>query len=281
MRLGYRAEKRFWLVMAYAILILMAIIVLFPFLWALRTSIMTEQAVLRWPLRYLPQNITFENYAYVWQNIKYPRWFLNSVIVASVTAIVSVIIASLAGYAFARFKFPLHKVMLLSILTMNMIPRVLLSIPYYDMMFKLKWLDTYHGLIIPYVAICLPFATWMLAAYFRSIPRDLDECAMVDGATRLQALFRVIIPLAGPGIVATGVYCFIVAWCEFLLSLTLNSAEEMRTLPVALSTFLTEFSVNWGLLSAAAVISTIPVVIMFSYLQKHLIAGLTAGAVKG
>jgi len=242
---------------------------------------MNMHEIMEWPLRYLPPNITLENYSYIWQRIQYPRWFLNSVIVGSATAVISVAIASLAGYAFARFNFPLHKVTLLAILTMNMIPRVLLAIPYYDMMFRLKWLDTYHALIIPYVAICLPFATWMLASYFRSIPRDLDECAMVDGATRLQALFRVVIPLAAPGIMATGVYCFIVSWCEFLLALTLTSAEEMRTLPVALSTFVAEFSVDWGLLSAAAVISTVPVIIMFSYLQKHLIAGLTAGAIKG
>jgi len=277
----YKTRKRLFLALAYAVCITMSAVVLFPFLWTLRTSVMSMHDVMEWPLHYLPKNITFVNYAYIWKNIQYPRWFLNSVIIGSATALISVIIASLAGYAFARFKFPFHKVTLLGILTMNMIPRVLLSIPYYDLMFRLKWLDTYHALIIPYVAICLPFATWMLASYFRSIPKDLDECAMVDGATRLQALFRVVIPLASPGIVATGVYCFIVSWCEFLLALTLTSAEEMRTLPVALSTFVSEFSVDWGLLSAAAVISTVPVIIMFSYLQKHLIAGLTAGAIKG
>jgi multiple sugar transport system permease protein len=277
----YRTRKRLFLAAAYAIILTMTVIVLFPFLWALRTSVMTMHDVMEWPIRYLPHNITFQNYAYIWKNIQYPRWFLNSVVVGSATAVISVTIASLAGYAFARFSFPLHKVTLLAILTMNMIPRVLLAIPYYDMMFKLGWLDQYQALIIPYVAICLPFATWMLASYFRSIPKDLDECAMVDGATRLQALFRVVIPLAAPGIMATGVYCFIVSWCEFLLALTLTSAEDMRTLPVALSTFVSEFSVDWGLLTAAAVISTVPVIIMFSYLQKHLIAGLTAGAIKG
>ena len=277
----YKTRKRLFLAAAYAIILIMTVIVLFPFLWALRTSVMTMHDVMEWPIRYLPHNITFQNYAYIWKNIQYPRWFLNSVVVGSATAAISVTIASLAGYAFARFNFPFHKVTLLAILTMNMIPRVLLAIPYYDMMFRLGWLDQYQALIIPYVAICLPFATWMLASYFRSIPKDLDECAMVDGATRLQALFRVVLPLAAPGIVATGVYCFIVSWCEFLLALTLTSAEEMRTLPVALSTFVSEFSVDWGLLTAAAVISTIPVIIMFSYLQKHLIAGLTAGAIKG
>lgn len=277
----YRTRKRLFLGAAYAVILVATVIVLFPFLWALRTSLMTMHDLMEWPTRYLPHNITFQNYVYIWKNIQYPRWFLNSVIIGTATAVISVVIASLAGYAFARFKFPLHKVTLLGILTMNMIPRVLLSIPYYDMMFRLKWLDTYQALIIPYVAICLPFATWMLASYFRSIPKDLDECAMVDGANRLQALFRVVIPLAAPGIVATGVYCFIVSWCEFLLALTLTSAEEMRTLPVALSTFVSEFSVDWGLLTAAAVISTVPVIIMFSYLQKHLIAGLTAGAIKG
>ena len=277
----YKTRKRLFLAAAYAIILTMTVIVLFPFLWALRTSVMTMHDVMEWPIRYLPHNITFQNYAYIWKNIQYPRWFLNSVVVGSATAAISVTIASLAGYAFARFNFPFHKVTLLAILTMNMIPRVLLAIPYYDMMFRLGWLDQYQALIIPYVAICLPFATWMLASYFRSIPKDLDECAMVDGATRLQALFRVVIPLAAPGIMATGVYCFIVSWCEFLLALTLTSAEEMRTLPVALSTFVSEFSVDWGLLTAAAVISTIPVIIMFSYLQKHLIAGLTAGAIKG
>ncbi len=277
----YKTRKRLFLAAAYAIILTMTVIVLFPFLWALRTSVMTMHDVMEWPIRYLPHNITFQNYAYIWKNIQYPRWFLNSVVVGSATAAISVTIASLAGYAFARFNFPFHKVTLLAILTMNMIPRVLLAIPYYDMMFKLGWLDQYQALIIPYVAICLPFATWMLASYFRSIPKDLDECAMVDGATRLQALFRIVIPLAAPGIVATGVYCFIVSWSEFLLALTLTSAEEMRTLPVALSTFVSEFSVDWGLLTAAAVISTVPVIIMFSYLQKHLIAGLTAGAIKG
>ena len=277
----YKTRKRLFLAAAYAIILTMTVIVLFPFLWALRTSVMTMHDVMEWPIRYLPHNITFQNYAYIWKNIQYPRWFFNSVVVGAATAVISVVIASLAGYAFARFKFPLHKVTLLAILTMNMIPRVLLAIPYYDMMFKLGWLDQYQALIIPYVAICLPFATWMLASYFRSIPKDLDECAMVDGATRLQALFRVVIPLAAPGIMATGVYCFIVSWCEFLLALTLTSAEEMRTLPVALSTFVSEFSVDWGLLTAAAVISTVPVIILFSYLQKHLIAGLTAGAIKG
>ncbi|MCA9880447.1 MAG: carbohydrate ABC transporter permease, partial [Thermomicrobiales bacterium] len=183
--------------------------------------------------------------------------------------------------AFARFRLRGGKAILLGILATQMFPAILLAIPLYILIRNLGLLNSLVGLVLVYTTFALPFCVWMMRNYFLSIPRDLDESAMVDGATRLQALWSVVLPVAMPGIAATGIFSFILSWNEFLYANTFISSADLRTLPVGLQSLIGEFTTDWGLLMAGAVITTMPIVIIFFFVQRKLTQGLASGAVKG
>lgn len=200
--------------------------------------------------------------------------------VAGITSIISLFVSLLAAYSFARFNFKGKIFCMVSFLLINMFPPVLLLTPLFTIMRKLGLLYTPYSLMIAYSTFTIPFSVWLLTGYIQDLPVSLEEAAMVDGCSRLEAFIRITLPLTIPGIVATGIYIFITAWNEFIFALMFTN-EATRTLPVALQTFIGQFEIQWGLLTAGGVVTTIPVVILFMLIQKKLVEGLTAGAVKG
>jgi ABC-type glycerol-3-phosphate transport system permease component len=256
-------------------------LILAPFLWMISTSLKSPaEVVLREPT-IIPRSFAIENYVEAFQRGNFDRYLINSVVVALAVTLFSLAIATLSGYAFARYRLRGGKAILLGILATQMFPAILLAIPLYILIRNLGLLNSLLGLILVYTTFALPFCVWMMRNYFLTIPKDLDESAMVDGATRLQALWSVVLPVAMPGIAATGIFSFILSWNEFLYANTFISSADLRTLPVGLQSLIGEYTTNWGLLMAGAVITTMPIVVVFFFVQRRLTQGLAAGAVKG
>jgi ABC-type glycerol-3-phosphate transport system permease component len=256
-------------------------LILAPFLWMISTSFKDPaEVVLRNPT-IVPRSFAVENYVDVFRRGNFGRYFVNSVVVSLAVTVISVAIATLSGYAFARYRLRGGKAILLGILATQMFPAILLAIPLYILIRNLGLLNSLLGLILVYTSFALPFSVWMLRNYFLTIPKDLDDSALVDGATRLQALRSVVLPVAMPGIAATAIFSFILSWNEFLYANTFISSADRRTLPVGLQSLIGEFTTDWGLLMAGAVITTMPIVVAFFFVQRSLTQGLAAGAVKG
>jgi len=273
-----RTHKLVPMAVAFVVCFIFAI----PFLWMILTSIKPTSELFSTPVRFFPeQGVYWRSYVEVWNSGNFDRYFFNSVLVASVATFGSVAISILAGIGFARYKLIGSNTLLLGVLLSQLFPLVLLVPPFYTTMRDMGILDTHLSLIIAYVSFALPFSIWMLTGYFRSIPVELEESAMIDGTSRLGAYVRITLPLAGPGIAATLIYCFILAWNEFLFATTFISSPELRTLPIGLQAFIGQYQTDWNLLMAGAVVTTLPVVVLFVFLQRYLVAGLTAGAVKG
>ena len=252
-----------------------------PFLWMLVTSLKGPQELaLQYPTL-IPRHPDPGNYARVLVRAGFGRYFLNSALVAVATTLISVALAALAGYAFARFRLPGGKALLLGILATQMFPGILLAIPLYGLLRDLHLLDSLPGLVLVYTTFALPFCVWMLRNSFLTVPRELEESALVDGCSRLGALWRVVLPVALPGIAATAIFSFILAWNEFLYANTFISSAEKRTLALGLQSLIGEFTTDWGLLMAGAVVTTVPLVLAFLAIQRRLTQGLAAGAVKG
>jgi ABC-type glycerol-3-phosphate transport system permease component len=205
----------------------------------------------------------------------------NSVIVATGTTVAGVAVAALAGYALARFDLPLRRYLLLMVMGVQMFPLVVLIIPLFVVMKALGLLDSWLGLVVAYLSFTTPLAVWLLRSFFETIPKDLEEADLSDGATRFGAMVKVIFPLAGPGLAATAIFSFIAAWNEFLFALTFVKKEDLRTLPVALSAFVGQQQADWGLIMAASVMFTVPVVLFFLAVHRRLTTGMVAGSVTG
>ena len=251
-----------------------------PFLWLLKTSLVPESRIFVRPLEYLPSTVTLENFVMLFERMNFLGYFANSFIVAIGSTVLGLIVSMSSSYAFARFRFRGRRFFMTLFLVIPMFPTVLILIPIYDIMRVTGLLNTYASLIVAYSSFTIPFAVWMMTGYFAALPVEMEEAARVDGCSRLGAFVRVLLPTAVPGISATALYIFIVSWNEYTFAAMLAQDEAVRTLPVALQFFITEFTVNWGLLAAGGVIVSLPVILLFVVLQRQLIAGLTAGAVK-
>lgn len=251
-----------------------------PFLWLLKTSLVPESRIFVRPLEYIPSTVTLENFVMLFERMNFFGYFANSFIVAIGSTVLGLIISMSSSYAFARFRFRGRRFFMTLFLVIPMFPTVLILIPIYDIMRVTGLLNTYASLIVAYSSFTIPFAVWMMTGYFAALPVEMEEAARVDGCSRLGAFVRVLLPTAVPGISATALYIFIVSWNEYTFAAMLAQDEAVRTLPVALQFFITEFTVNWGLLAAGGVIVSLPVILLFIVLQRQLIAGLTAGAVK-
>ncbi|WP_138465667.1 carbohydrate ABC transporter permease [Poseidonocella sp. HB161398] len=249
-----------------------------PYLWMFLTSVSDQDTLFTegpsiW-------NATFENYARLFDTVGFGSNLLDSLIVACGTVAVGLSLSVTAAYAFSRFNFPGKRLLMLQFLLINMFPLVLLILPLFVLFRVLGLLDTHAALIIANSTVAIPFSIWMMVSYMNGIPRSLDEAAMTDGCTRLQALFRVVLPLCLPGIIATGIYIFITSWNEYLYALTLGG-RNVRTITVAVQTLIGEYEVQWGLLTAGGIVGALPATVLFLLVQKRLISGLTQGAVKG
>ena len=259
--------------------LLIVLFALAPYIWMFISSITPEKDLYGEVFRYFPKNPSFENYPRIFQKIAFIRNLRDSLIVAAATMLVGLGISLTASYSFSRFRFRGRNYLMIQFLVINMFPIVLLLIPLFVIMRTLKLIDTYFALIIAYSTFTIPFSTWMMTSFFNAIPKELDQAALVDGCTRFSVMTRVIIPIAMPGIAATGIYIFITAWNEFLYAAILTG-NKVLTIPVALQNLIGEYEIAWGLLTAGGVIGVIPVIVLFFFIQKQLISGMTAGAVK-
>jgi len=254
-----------------------------PFVWVFLASFKTRAELYATPIVYLPASLSVANYVEAWTSKLTPfsRFFANSLWVSSVTMVATTLVSILAGYALARFRFAGRQTFLLIFLATQMFPAVLLIAPLLSQWYALGLIDTYQALIYSNFSFTVPFTVWMLVGYFESIPIELEESAMLDGCNRFGALCRVVLPLAAPGVAATAIFAFVASWSELLFAITFTSQTEMRTLSAGLLFMVGQYEIQWGQLSAGVVISTIPVAVLFTFLQRHLIRGLTAGALKG
>ncbi|MDQ7840930.1 MAG: carbohydrate ABC transporter permease [bacterium] len=267
---------------ALAALVALAIIwSLAPYLWTLFTSFKTERELYQFPVTYLPKVPTIINYVNVFTQNPFGRFLLNSAIVTVLSTVLCLFIASLAAYAFARLKFRGREPLLVGLLVVAMIPLITLIVPLYILVRKLGLLNTYWGLIAPYVTYSLPVAIFILTAFFREIPPELEEAALIDGCTRMNTLWRIIAPLAAPGLITAGIIVFVYTWNEFLIAMTLTSTTGVRTITVGIALYRGEFTFPWGVISAAVALATVPIMALILLGQRLVIRGLTAGAVKG
>ncbi len=250
-----------------------------PYAWMVLTSLKPQDEVTRSPIGYLPQAATLEHYAELFQRTSFGGNLVNSLIVAVGAVTLGLALSIPASYAFSRFKFWGRRVLLVQFLVVNMFPVVLLIIPLFVLMRMLGLLDTYVALIAGHGTFTIPFAVWMMTSYMNAIPAELDEAALIDGCTRGQTIRKVVLPLAMPGIVTTGIYIFVTSWNEYLFAMML-SGQDVRTVTVALQLFIGEFTIQWGLLTAGGTLVALPVTILFLLVQRRLVGGLTAGAVK-
>ena len=258
---------------------------LVPFLWMLTASLEPQTSLFREHLSLLPDPLTFANYRALFSadpiaGTDFPRYFENSVIVVICTVILSLLVAVPAAYGFSRYKFLGKNVIMYGILLQSIFPLVNFLIPLYILLQGLDLLDTYFALIAAYLTFSLPLNIWILKSFFDGIPPDMEMSARLDGASAFRAFFEIAIPPALPGIVATAIFTFILAWDEYLYALTMISSGDMRTLPLGLFTYFSEGIPNWSGLTATAIAMSIPVIIVFLFLQKYFIAALTKGALK-
>ncbi|MFQ5856162.1 MAG: carbohydrate ABC transporter permease [Anaerolineae bacterium] len=273
--LTFRQAKVGRMVLLYLFLAGYAAIVLVPFLVVLSASL--HPAGLP---RLFPDAVTFKHYARLLGSPKLLRALINSLIVGGGSTALSVLISALAGYAFSRYEFPGKRLLMGVVLGIFMIPVSVNIIPLYVMLQELGWLNTYQGLIIPYQALILPLNVWLLKNFFDTIPQDLEEAAMVDGATGWTAFWRVTLPLTWPGIAVASIFAFRFSWNDFIFAATFTSTASMRTWQAAMYTFLGLERTDWGPLTAGVVIGMLPVVMLFVFFQRQFIEGLTVGAVK-
>jgi multiple sugar transport system permease protein len=266
---------------SYAILLTFLLFVVFPFYWMIVTSFKGENQMRSLVSMFWPSPFVTENYDHLLAKTEFVSWYQNSIIVAVSSTFLATAVGTLGAYALARLKFLGRAFMASTVLITYLVPPSILFIPLYAQIRNLGMADSLTGLIAAYPSFTVPFVTWLLMGYFESIPVELEESAMIDGATRFGAFRRVILPLAAPGLLASGLYAFTQAWNEFLYALVFITNVRLRTLPVGLSTFITGDVYGWGYLMAGAVLTTLPVIAAYIYLQKYMVEGLTAGSVKG
>ncbi|MEI7989652.1 MAG: carbohydrate ABC transporter permease [Chloroflexota bacterium] len=281
-----RRRKPYETFLIYMAALLVAIITLAPPIWLFISSISTQQELLNVPVHWIPQEPTFERYiqiAVATGNASaaiFRASMVNSMIIASSVTLLCIGFGSLAAYSFARMKFGGQEPFLYIMLFSYMLPPIMILVPLYTIMRDLKLMDTRLGLIIVYSALIMPFAVWILRGYFQSIPHELEDAARIDGCTRLGALIRVVLPLSAPGLVATGLFCFLASWEEFLLALIFTSSPAAKTIPIAIAEFTGRHAIDYGMMAAGGVVAAIPPILLALVFQRYLISGLMSGAVK-
>lgn len=259
--------------------LLIVLFALGPYAWMILTSLKPQVELSTWPLTYWPREPTLQHYSDLIARTNFAGSLGNSLIIAIGASLLGLGVSIPAAYAFSRFRFRGRQGLLTGFLVINMFPVVLLIIPLFLMMRRLGLIDSFLGVILGHSTFSIPFAIWMLTSYFNAIPRDLDEAAMIDGASRLQTIRLIILPLLMPGVVTAGIYIFITSWNEYLFAMML-SGQAVRTVTVALQLFIGEFTIQWGLLTAGGTLIALPVTFLFLLVQRRLVGGLTAGAVK-
>jgi ABC-type glycerol-3-phosphate transport system permease component len=262
------------------LMLVLASLVLLPFLWTMATSFKPLTEVNKYPPEWFSPNMSFEPYRDMFFYLPFSTYTVNSLVVAGSATVLTLLMGSLAGFAFARFKFPGKRIVLLLFLLSQMLPGASVIIPLFQLVTEAGLYDTLIGLILVHTAIMLPFVIWLLYGFFSGIPREVEDAALIDGCSRVSALWRVILPLALPGLGATALFAFLGSWNEFFFSLLLTTSDAARTVPVGIGLFVGEFQDVWNQMSAAAVLFSIPPLLLFLLMRKTFVKGLAAGAIQ-
>jgi multiple sugar transport system permease protein len=266
-------------------LLFLLIFTAMPMVWMVLTSLKTQFAAMQYPPQWWPTEPTLANYFKLLDpsnsvGEEFLRYFLNSLYVSTATTLIGVVIAIPAAYAFSRFRFPGRTFLFFSVLLRNMFPAVVFLMPLFLLMRWLGLVSTHYSLILTYLTFGLPLSIWLLKGFYDNIPIQLEQAARIDGATRFQAFFLIVMPLSSPGIIATAIFSFIGAWNEYVYAVTFLNNKERLTLPVGIQRYFTEFATDWPGLMAATFLMSVPVVVLFLVLQKYFVRALTEGAVK-
>jgi trehalose/maltose transport system permease protein len=269
----------------YLLIAVIFVFALFPFYWAVRSAFTPEGDLFVTPVQYFPTNPTFENFRHVLSNSEFQDALINSTIVAGSVTLLALAVGSFAAYALGRFRFRGRQATLYLMLSMTIFPQIAILGALYTSINRLGLYNNLGALVFSYMIFTLPFTIWVLTSFMRALPKDLEEAAYIDGASPLQVFYRVMLPLIGPALVTTGLLAFIAAWNEFLYALSFTATPDKRTVPVAINNFTgasgSGFETPWGQIMAATIIVTLPLIVMTLVLQRRILAGLTAGAVKG
>ncbi|HEX4415084.1 MAG TPA: ABC transporter permease subunit [Lacipirellulaceae bacterium] len=273
-------ESRFITALRHAVLLLFVAISLYPALNVLSISLRPDNNLRSTDLAIIPNNWTLESYKQLFTGQPFLRWTANSLIVALAVTATGVTLAAIGGYGFSRFRFVGRNGTMLAILTTQMFPATMLLLPLYIVIAKLQLINTYLGLMVFYTSTALPFCVWQMKGFYDTIPVSLEEAARIDGCSRGTAFWRVILPLAVPGLVITALFSFMASWSEYIVAAQVMQDEDMFTLPLGLKNFQASLSTQWGLYAAASILVSLPVVVVFLVLSKYLVSGLTLGSVK-
>jgi ABC-type glycerol-3-phosphate transport system permease component len=275
---GATSARRVMLALAVAVVLALS---LFPFLWMALSSVKMLRELYTVPPHWLPSEPTLEHYRKVLFASNIPRYFLNSVVISIGSTAIALALAVFASYGFARFSFRGKGAAQAFVLVGQLLPTAAIIVPLFVTLKTLGLVNTYFGLILVYTILTLPLSVWMLTSYFRAIPVELEEAAIIDGASRLSILFRITLPLSLPGIVSIVIFAFVTTWNEFIFALVFAQDSRVKTLPIGIAEFTGEFTTDWGAVMAASLIMTLPIVALFLAMQRLFVGGLTAGAVKG
>lgn len=281
MKKSVTAGNPVWQAMTYVILLFVVAIAVFPAIWMLSTSIKLPTEQYDIPPQIIPDTPTMSNYANVLTNSKMFDAFVNSAIITISVVAITLFVSILAGYGLSRYKFRGHGALKIALLFGQMIPSVVIIIPLYFLVSKTGLLDTHFSLVMADMALTIPMGVIMLSSFFETVPKELEEAAKIDGCTGIGALFRVVLPIAKPGLISVAIYTYIHAWEEFLFALNLSTSTKTRTLPIAIHMFAGEFSVDWGATMAASAVVAFPVLLIFLACNKYFVKGMADGAVKG
>jgi len=276
-----RKEERILRIITYIVLICGVVVVAIPFLYMISTSIKSQTYTFEYPPRLIPKNPTLENYVEALGKDRFGLYFLNSLFVATITTISTIVVSSLMAYAFSRTSFPGKEIFFYTLLTGMMIPSTMLIIPQFIIAKNLHLLNSLWGLIIIYVTMSLSMQTFLLRGFFEVIPRELEEAVLIDGGTQWTIFFKIILPLTRPGLAVVAIFTFLYSWDEFPWAHVAIRNISRRTLPVAIALFQNQYLTKWGLVFAASIVALIPVIGVFVIFQKYFIRGLMSGAIKG
>lgn len=264
----------------YIFVIVFVGIIVLPFFWQILTSVKPLSEIAAMPAKWIPSSIHFDFYVNVFTKHPFGRYLLNSFIVASLTTLISILVGASAAYALARLRFKGKKIMLMAILSISMFPTIATLSPIYLLLKELGLLNTYAGLIIPYTTFALPLAIWLLTNFFSQLPKGFEEAASIDGCSRARIFFTIMLPLIKPATFSVGLIVFINAWNEYIYALTFMTDNMMRTVPVGIALFPSNYELPWGDMAAGSVVVTVPLIILVLIFQKKIIAGITTGGVK-
>lgn len=265
----------------YAALLLATAIITFPVLWMLSVSFKPTTDTFSLPPRLIPENFRIDGYLKVLQNESFRGFIINSYLIGIAVTMLSLVIGTLAAFGFSRYRFFGDQAAKLFVIATQMVPTITLLIPFFGVIVWLRLYDTRLGLVLTYLTFGLPYAIIMMNAYLDTIPKDFDEAAIIDGCSPIRVLFSVLLPMATPGLISTAVYTFLLSWNEFLFALALTRSTEVRTVPVGISMLVGEFGLKWDEMMAFSVIGSVPVLILFMFVQRYVVSGLSAGGVKG